>query len=228
MENINDLYNSTIQLLKEADKKRDQILVFYTTLIALFLEFILPLVDDKPLLFFIINFIVILFSWFIGLTLISLRRWHNIYVSTGFVFRTLMINHLHPTNALVREYWDTHNKRNEEIKKGKDSWFRRTENLIISAFITISVIPICTLVYGIAKKITNLFTINFLMYRWYHTPPNMFIHIQGLLTFLLVLIFVIGTSFLILYLCKMVRLTKEADNLSFTEIQNRGWLLQDF
>ena len=180
MTNTSELYKSAITLLIESDKKRDQIIVFYSGFITLFLQFILPIYKDNPILFLIINFVLIIFSGVIGLVIITLRKWHNIYNATAYILRNQTIVICNKSNEIIDKYWDSYVQFYKNNSKGFPF---STENLVFLAYIILSSIPIITFIVKlwsqvvenplffnfINGKFMGLFDVDFLLYYNYGT-----------------------------------------------------------
>lgn len=148
---LDGILQNTIKLLIENDKKRDQALIFYTGLVALFLEFILPSLNSIPSLFIIINLLVIIFGVFIGFAIITSRKWHSTYVATAYVLKNLIIKNENPKNNINKNW----NKYVDFEKESHIKWFNSTEVLLFIAYLVISLIPIATFIFGIFNILNN-------------------------------------------------------------------------
>ena len=235
---IDEIYKSTITLLVEADKKRDQILLFYATTIGLFLEFILPIYEKNPYLFFIINLVVIIASVIIGLTIISLRKWHTIYVATASVLQNLMINKRDKGLEKVKVYWNEYVKdynqklnftttKNEEATNKNTGTRFSTENLVFVVYLVISTIPILTMHYFSIKYFSGLITnlcnpfdlyIRHHFYSFWIHESHSVLNVNSIWIILL---------FLIFYIFTMLYIHKKCGVNVLQEGNINGWVLQN-
>lgn len=138
-ENLNEIYQGVLVLLIETDKKRDQILLFYSALVAALITFLSSNAGkEDPFTSLALSILFVVFSIVLGVVIIIYRKWHSYYVKSMIVLSNIYVNHLDPNPEIIQEIW----AKNTFIPQNKPFIYRGAEWWIFNAYLIISFIPL--------------------------------------------------------------------------------------
>lgn len=133
---LDKIYERAHEYLKDIDNRRDQILAFYAVIVGLYLGLLKEISQSPKGLLVVFSLVMFVFSLLIGYVLFLYRRWHIVYTQTVEVAKYWLFSDGEPVKkedlAKAFEWVDQIEKSN------KVSWWRRAENVVLVAFVVLS------------------------------------------------------------------------------------------
>lgn len=175
--NVADLqviYEQCNEHLREGDRKRDQILAFFTTLLGIFIgssEQILEGLGNQEILLSVLHGIFFIGGCFLAFVLIEYRLWHLKYTLSGQVIQKLMfMSKATATKTDINEIL----RDSFSYKPNKIKLIKTTESMILNLFLVINFINVIYILYGSIKGIKGVITICTLLivYLLYFNEKN--------------------------------------------------------
>ena len=148
---LEKVYEECNENLRESDRKRDQIMVFYTLIVGAFLSSIDSL--QRIYLFEPLIIAIAILGLFLSITIIHYRKWHMIYVNT------IEFIQMYNNSAFTKNYIEEQKQRvlaNIGIKVSSSflNWFFKeyhagVEFLTFNGFLIISYIPVYAIIISL-------------------------------------------------------------------------------
>lgn len=149
--NLEGIYEQCNEHLREQDRKRDQLLAFFGSVLGLILANIESLSKLKYIEFIYLWFILITFI--LAFVMINYMKWHSIYNYSAITLQNIMLfKHINITQNMVNAIY---NKVSQNNNFNVKYYLNKTETKIFNVYLTISVTNIFIYVYFLSLKTTS-------------------------------------------------------------------------
>ena len=175
--NVQDLqviYEQCNEHLREGDRKRDQILAFFTTLLGVFIgssEQILKGLGNQQGLLSLLHSVFFVAGCFLACVLIEYRIWHLKYTLAGQVIQKLMFM---SQSTATKEDINRVLKDSFKYRPTRKKLIKTTESMILNIFITVNFINVIYILYRGIQGTEGIMVIIILLgaYLYYFNERN--------------------------------------------------------
>lgn len=149
--NLDGIYEQCNEHLREQDKKRDQLIVFYGAIIGIIVGNINELKTMSYIPLILTIFIV--FSIVLGFIMLNYMKWHTLYNNSAITLQIIMgIREKEVNQKMIDKIFK------EVSKKSKFKWsdyFKKTETKMLNLYLLVSSINFYLLFYTISEQFKN-------------------------------------------------------------------------
>lgn len=137
---LSELYQQSNEHLRETDRKRDQVIAFFITIVAIFFNSVEDLQEKSIYFGFSLGILGVILSF----VLTTYRKWHQLYVDSNIVLQYLMLKDLPPTIKNIETAQEKMIINPNYIKAQKETrsfFLLSSEKLLFISYLLISFVP---------------------------------------------------------------------------------------